>query len=443
MLPLDRLHVFIRQNGLFLPSERVLLAVSGGRDSVLMAHFFHQAGFSFGIAHCNFMLRDDEADADELFTQKLARSLNVPFHSIRFHTSGYAAEKGISIQMAARELRYNWLEDLRSHENYAFIATAHHQNDAMETTILNLVRGTGIAGLHGIAAKRGNIIRPLLFLTREEVDDLVRAENISYRDDHSNFSAKYARNKIRLEVIPKLKELNPNLEGTFETNSKRFAELEILLKEKVAEVSAEVLTEKNGRFYIETIKLENLRPLHTLLFEVLKPFSFSEAVVSDLIWSLNGQPGLKFESPTHQLVIDRQQLIISPKDEPVTAPVIVSANEKQVVWQGHKICISGPDPNNQDLQKAPYVAQVDAERLQFPLVLRSWHQGDSFRPLGLQGKKKVSDFFIGQKLPVTEKAKIPILFNGNGDIIWIVGMRLDDRYKVTANTKKVYIFELK
>ncbi|HEY0896012.1 MAG TPA: tRNA lysidine(34) synthetase TilS [Sphingobacteriaceae bacterium] len=443
MLPVDRLYDFIRLKSLFQPTEKVLLAVSGGRDSVLMAHLFKEAGFLFGIAHCNFMLRGEEADADEVFTERLADTFGVPFHSTRFNTAAYASDNAMSIQMAARELRYQWFEEIRVGHGYACIATAHHQNDTVESVLLNLVRGTGIAGLHGILPKRGNIIRPLLFLTRDEIDRLVSTESIAYRDDASNLSTRYARNKIRLEVIPKLKELNPNLEATFEANSRRFAELEMLMNEKVAEARALLLEERDDTIYISIDKVEELKPLHTLLFEILKPFSFTEPVLRDLIRSLQGQPGLTFESETHVLVIDRGKLIISPRFSSRQTSVSVRQEDDEVSWGEHQFSVSRDEATGFSIRNNRFVAQFDLDLLVFPLVLRSWKPGDLFMPLGLRGKKKVSDLFIDQKVALPAKSKTPILENGNGDIIWVAGLRIDDRYKVTSDTKKVYIFELK
>ena len=442
MLPVDRFTTYVRQNDLFRAGDRVLLAVSGGRDSVLMAHFFQASGLPYGIAHCNFMLRDEDAFADEEFTRQLAGEFQVPFYFIRFETADYASTHGISIQMAARKLRFEWLEQIRAQNHFQFIATAHHQNDAMETILLNLVRGTGIAGLHGILPKRDRVIRPLLFLTREEVDSLVKSEGINYRDDASNLSSKYARNKIRLEVIPKLKELNPNLEATFEANSQRFAELELLLKNTVEDLRKKLISYKEGVFYLSISAVLELNPQQTLLYELLKPFSFTEPVIDDLIHTLPGQPGSQFESVTHSLVVDRHQLIITEKDKP---PVQQSVNlgDSSIIWGSQTLTIRTQEGNFNDCKTSPGVAMLDAGKLIFPLSVRGWQSGDWFYPLGMKGRKKLSDFFVGQKIPLRQKHRIPILVNGNGDIIWIAGWRLDDRFKVTSNTKKVYIFELK
>ncbi len=442
MLPLDRFKDFISVNDLFAEGDSILLGVSGGRDSVLLAHFFQQSGIRFGIAHCNFTLRGTEADADEQFCRQLAEEFRAPYFHARFNTREFAGSNRLSIQMAARELRFRWFETIREQNGYQYIATAHHQNDAIETTLLNLVRGTGIAGLHGIRPKRDRIIRPLLFLTRQEIDQLTEENGIRYRDDLSNISTKYARNKIRLEVIPKLKELNPNLEETFEANNRRFTELELLLRETVRSLSAKLLHKDGDLICLSLNEVQKLSPLHTLLYEILKPFGFTEAVTGDLARSLHGQSGLTFESGSHVLLIDRGNLLISAKQKAAQPSAMIGPEDTEIRWNRSEMSIrtgtqTGPE------ETAPNRAAVDADLLVFPLTVRSWQQGDTFRPLGMNGTKKVSDFFVSRKVPLIRKSRVPIVVNGNGEIIWVAGMRLDDRYKVTPNTKKVYIFELK
>lgn len=442
MLNLSAFHSFIKQHALFEPTEKVLLAVSGGRDSVLMTHYFKQAGFNFGIAHCNFKLRNFEADAEEQFTSDLADELEVPFFTTYFNTSDYAAEKGISIQMAARELRYQWLEEIRADFGYAHIALAHHQNDAVETVLLNLTRGTGIAGLHGILPKRDKLIRPLLFLNRDEIDEMVRTEMLAYRDDSSNSSTKYARNKIRLQVIPVLKELNPQLEETFKANARRFSELEILLNERVEQIKKELFFEKaHDEIEIPISGIKILKPINTLLYGLFSPYNFSESVLQDLVNGLESQPGKVFESATHQIVIDRGKLILSQKQRNIAPEIWISEQAGEFVWndelyKNYSLPVSGfKNKTSND------IVQLDYKMLIFPLKLRSWEKGDYFYPLGMKGRKKLSDYFIEQKIPRQYKEKIGVLENGNGEILWIAGYRPDERYKITAGCEKIFILE--
>lgn len=442
MFPSAEFTSFIDQNKLFKANEQVLLALSGGRDSVLMAHLFNAAGFKFGLAHVNFQLRGAESEADEAFCQQLAEQLEVPFFVTRFDTQAYAAQHSLSIQMAARHLRYEWLENIRQENNYKYIALAHHQNDSIETVLLNLVRGTGISGLHGILPKRDKLIRPLLGFKREDIDAIVEKEGFSYRDDSSNESVKYARNKIRLEVIPKLKELNPALESTFEANLKRFAELEELLHLRVEELRHLFLSPaRMEKYTLNLDALKALKPLNTLLFELFRPYGFTESVLKSLTENWHGQSGKVFESASHQLLLDRSQLILSPLEKAEIADVSFEIDEETVFWDNQQFKIELCEISGFNLNPHPAKAALDADLLIFPLTFRSWHLGDVFRPMGMRGKKKLSDFFIEHKIPLSQKKHVGVLQNGNGEIVWIVGLRIDDRYKVGANTKKVFILE--
>lgn len=440
MLPVQQFNHFIEENQLFSSTDQVLAAVSGGRDSLLLVHLLKQAGYSFGIAHCNFMLRGAEADGEQDFTEELAKQLGVPFYTTNFDTQQYAADKHISVQMAARELRYQWFDEIRASFGYNKIAVAHHQNDSVETILLNLTRGTGIAGMHGILPVNGNIVRPLLFLTRDEIDAIAASENLKYVDDSSNASTKYARNKIRHEVIPKLKELNPRLEQTFKNNMERFREMEMLLQEALIHVRKEFV-EGIGGIYISIEKVKRLKPQRLLLFGLLSPYGFNETAVDDLIVSLDKHSGRTFESSAYVLLLDRDQLIISKRKTIIDQPVLIYENMYEVEFDRHKLSLISDD-SAMIVKGNPMAFSADAAQLIYPLTLRHWREGDTFCPLGMKGKKKLSDFFIGEKIPLNQKDHVPVLVNGNAEIIWIGGLRPDDRYKVTPLTKKVIIFEL-
>ncbi|MGZ4000340.1 MAG: tRNA lysidine(34) synthetase TilS [Mucilaginibacter sp.] len=441
MLPTERFNHFINQNDLFNHHDRILAAVSGGMDSVLMAHLLKAAGYNFGIAHCNFQLRGEEADADQQFVQELAGQLNVPFHTINFDTNGYAADKKISIQMAARDLRYQWFQQISQQSAYACIALAHHQNDAIETILLNLTRGTGIAGMHGILPKNGKLVRPLLFLNREEIADIVQSNGLAYVEDSSNNSSKYARNKLRLEVIPKLKELNPALEETFERNLEHFRNLEILFEDKLADLGKELFEQHDKEIFLPIEAVKKLHPQQLLLFGLLQEFGFNEAAVKDIISALDKHSGRIFESESHTLILDRQKLILSKKQRDVVAEITIDQRTAESRYGNYQLNILHDD-SPLIIKDNPLAASIDTDLLIYPLSIRSWQQSDYFYPLGMKTKKKLSDFFIGEKVPLHEKKQIPLLVNGNGDIIWIGGYRPDERYKVSAKTKKVTIFEL-
>ncbi|KQR69887.1 tRNA lysidine(34) synthetase TilS [Pedobacter sp. Leaf176] len=441
MLPINRLQNFIAQHRLFNAGNKILLAVSGGKDSVLMAYLFKAFRIDIGIAHCNFNLRVDEAQRDEYFVKMLANSLDVPFYVTHFDTKKYAAENKISTQMAARDLRYNWFEEIRSTAGYDYIALAQHQNDALETMLINLVRGTGISGLHGILPKRGRLIRPLLFLNREEINQLVDDNKFDFVEDSSNLSSDYVRNKLRLNVIPHLRDINPNLENTFNDNIKRFAEIETFLKLQVKQIAEEIVVEKADAAYISLSKIRSLNPQKLLLFELLKRYGFTESVIEEIINSLDKQSGIKFFSTSHQATINREDLVISKLDFEIYSHKIIHLNDAVFDYNNYQFELAFSEEVK--FERIEQKIFVDKAVLQFPLVLRTWQNGDKFMPLGMNGFKKLSDFFIDEKVPLHLKTSIPILVNGNGEIIWITGMRQDNRYKLTNSTKKVAIFELK
>jgi tRNA(Ile)-lysidine synthase len=331
---------------------------------------------------------------------------------------------------------------LRKNEGYDKIAVAHHQDDAIETVLLNLTRGTGIAGLHGILPKKEFLVRPLLFLSRMEINQLIAENEMEFVEDSSNLSTAYARNKIRIAVIPKLKEINPNLEQTFEHNIQRFVETELVLQQTVVKIRKDLCEEKPDGVYLSLEKVKALHPQKLLLFEILRVYNFNEAVIEEILNSLTKQSGTSFYSGSHRLTVDRNELIITKnrREEmqlnktihPADTVILVGAQQVNMTYSDTVL-----------FEKNSQKAFIDAEKLIFPLVLRGWEEGDRFMPLGMEKYKKLSDFFIDEKVPLPQKEDIPILVNGNGDIVWIVGLRQDNRYKVSATTKKVVIFEQK
>lgn len=432
---------FVNSNKLFKPSDKILLAVSGGKDSVLMATLFAECGFNFAIAHCNFNLRGDESIRDENFVKALAEQYNVPFYLKSFDTKNFASEQKISIQMAARQLRYDFFRELKISESFDKIAVAQHQNDAIETVLINLVRGTGITGLHGIKENRDDIIRPLLCFTADEIDTVVKENNIQFVEDSSNLSNKYMRNKLRLDIIPQLEQLNPSLAQTFKKNIDYFTQLEKLLIDRVASLKSQLIKEENSLVKIKIADVLKLNPQQLLLFEILKPYGFNATQIENLLSCMNGDSGKQFFSDTHILSVDREYIEISTLQKPIGLIEKKIAGIGDYIFNDHQIFVKETDkiPSVLDGKTKIY---VEAEQLIFPATLRYWQQGDTFKPFGMNGFKKLSDYFIHQKIPIQQKTQIPILVNGNGEIIWICGFRTDDRYKVSLKSEKIITFEL-
>ncbi|MGI4803533.1 MAG: tRNA lysidine(34) synthetase TilS, partial [Janthinobacterium lividum] len=339
------------------------------------------------------------------------------------------------------ELRYNWFEKICFEENFDVIATAHHQNDAVETVLLNLTRGTGIAGMHGILPKNGRLVRPMLFLSRENIDQICAEEKLDFVEDSSNASTKYARNKIRLEIVPKLKEINPKLEKTFEQNLQRFRELEQLLQQNLQVLRDAVFINLNSETRIKISEIKKLHPQQLLTFGLLREFNFSEQIVADLLLSLEKHAGKIFESPSHQIVLDREEIIIQPKKTPIKEALLINEDQQEIYFQSFRLKLLHDD-SALIIKNNPMATSVDVEKLIFPLTIRNWQTGDFFYPLGMNHKQKLSDFFVQQKVPLNQKKQIPLLVNGNQEIVWIGGFRLDNRYKVQPDSKKVVIFEL-
>jgi len=440
---LERFLGFIDEHGLFTPEERILLAVSGGKDSVFMTHLFAAAKFNFGIAHCNFHLRGGNSDRDEEFVRELATHFHVPFYRTDFDTKAIAEERHLSIQMAARDLRYAWFEDIRNKYQYEVIALAQHQTDSMETMLLNLVRGTGIRGLHGILPKRGNLIRPLLGFTSEEIGTYVEKEKINYREDASNNETKYARNKIRLDVLPALRAINPTLESTFAVSAQRFRALETFLETQVNVVREAIFLKINEHSL--RVRVSVLQPYidnDFVMYELFRPFGFSMSVLTDLDRALQqdkSTTGKVFYSQTHSLLIDRGELLIKKLNPSISSVLVIDELPKQVEWNGKafRVYIS----SDTELPDQGTNVKIDADKVALPISIRSWRQGDSFKPLGFKGRKKISDFLINQKVPLDQKTEVPLFVNANGDILWVAPWRIDDRYKITPKTQKVIIFE--
>ena len=424
---------FIDEKSLCKSDNKLLVAISGGADSVALFLCLKELGYDIELAHCNFNLRGDESDNDEKFVKKLADKFGIRLHLKSFDTQKYADENKVSIQMAARDLRYKWFNELLVDNNLNYIAVGHHKNDDVETFFINLTRGSGLKGLLGIKAKNNNIIRPLLCVSRLEIEAYLSAVKQSFREDSSNKSVKYLRNKIRYELIPLLTEMNPNIQETISNEIEIFEGVFQVFKEQIERKRKEIL--KNEIFKLKITDLQKLNPLNIYLYEFLNPYGFSE--VNQIIKALNTQSGKQFFSKTYQLNIDREYILISKISKENVSFEILENQHKISTPFAMELSKS----TDRKVAKDRVKAKLDFDKLQFPLVLRKWKKGDKFIPLGMQTFKKLSDFFIDKKYSLIAKQQQWILCSAD-DIIWIVGDRIDDRFKITTQTKNVYIAEI-
>lgn len=427
---------YLQKEHLCQAGDNLLLAISGGSDSMVMCELFLRNEFSIGIAHCNFRLRPVDAYRDEYFVKQYAEKRNIPFFSIRFDTKTFSEKNKISIQVAARELRYKWFEQIRKEKQFTFIATAHHLNDNVETLLLNFFKGTGIHGLHGIPAKQGKVIRPLLFLSKKEIITYAKEKHIDFVEDVSNFSEKYTRNYIRLQIIPSLEKPFPNIIHQLAQNIERFKEAEQLYEQAIAFHKKQLFEERGEEIFIPVLKLKKSRPLSTLVYELFKPFGFSPEQALQIIMLLDSGPGKMIRSNTHQLLRNRKWLILSPIEIKNPTQIFIEENTKQIKNPGIKLKLQTKKPENTVIVTHADTALLDAGKISYPLILRKWKPGDYFYPLGMRKKKKLSRFFIDKKLSLNEKEKVWVL-ESNQRIIWVVGLRIDDRFKVTDTTQKI------
>jgi len=431
---------FIQQKNLFSLNDTILIAVSGGVDSVVLCDLFSKSKIKFAIAHCNFTLRNKESDEDAEFVETLSEKYNVPFHFISFPTSTIAKQKKESIQVAARNLRYEWFEKIRKEFKYDYIATAHHQNDSIETFFINLLRGSGIKGLTGISNKNGKIIRPLLFAAKEEILNYAKKNKLKFREDSSNASDKYVRNKIRLKLIPLLKEINPQAEQTISNTIQHLNEVEHIYNTTIETQRKKLVKEKANACYISIPALLKINPINCYLFEFLKPFDFNSAQTAEIIEQLKAESGKQFYSSTHRLIKDRTQLIIEPiHKEETKKEFIVTKKSKQIITDDIQLRFSIKE--KMSISPSSKIGCIDFNKLLFPLTVRKWEKGDAFYPLGMKGKKKLSDFFTDKKLSISDKENVWLL-TSNNEIVWIIGHRIDDRFKITDKTSKIYFVEL-
>lgn len=434
---------YIQANHLFEKKDHLLLAVSGGTDSVALCKLCFQTGFHFEIAHCNFKLRGEESDRDENFVRGLAKKYEADIYVKEFETEKFAWENKISIQVAARELRYEWFNDLLisvkgktaiDNQTNSYLLTAHHADDNIETLLMNFFKGTGIKGLQGILPKQGKIIRPLLFAKREEIERFTKENNLEFVEDSSNNSDKYTRNYFRHQLIPAVEKKFPQAKENLINNIERFGEIEILYQQSIQLYKKNLLEYKGNEIHIPVLKLAKSKPLTTIIYEIVKEFGFTAHQTPEVIHLLGSGSGKYISSSTHKILKNRSWLIIAPLNTIQSNHILIEESDTKIDFEEGTLQLKTYFNQEKKPTNSDSIALLDLKNIAFPLLLRKWKEGDYFYPLGMQKKKKLSRFFIDCKIPLTQKEKIWII-ESNKKMIWVIGQRIDDRFKITEKTK--------
>ncbi len=420
-------------------NARLLLAVSGGLDSVVLSHLCFLSGLDFGIAHVNFQLRGPESDRDQGFVQQLAGGYQKPFLLEKFETAAYAQKEKQSIQLAARNLRYTWFNSLLggAPQDYQYLLTAHHLDDNIETMLMHFFRGTGIQGLAGIPEKNERLIRPLLSVSKAALKDFATAHGLKWVEDSSNDLDAYTRNFFRNQLIPSLKGIFPEINQHLEKNLQRFSETAALYHQVIEQYKKKLLKTVGKETHIPILLLQKSIPLRTICFEIFKGYHFSAAQTDDLVRLMGSTNGKFIASPSHRVIKNRCWLIIAPLENIEASHVIIDQNHDHFTYpQGTLSLKISMRQSLENISPATGSALLDADKIQFPLLLRKWKTGDYFYPLGMTKKKKLARFFIDQKLSKTDKEKIWVLVM-DSQILWVVGQRIDNRFSIQPSTKKI------
>jgi len=445
---LKRFSEFITEKNLFSKNDRLLLAISGGLDSVVLCNLCYQSGFDFVIAHCNFRLRGQESDRDEKFVRELGKKYDREVLVKHFDTEKYAEEKKISIQVAARELRYAWFAEivdgsqLTDDSTVNYLVTAHHLDDNIETLLMHFFRGTGIAGLRAMPESQGKIFRPLLFAKKEELKNFADLHHLDWVEDSSNASDKYSRNYFRHQLIPLVQKIYPEVMGNLASNIDRFRDIEILYHQSIDQHKKRLLEYKGNEIHIPVLKLKKSNPLAAVCYEIIKEFGFTSSQVSELIDLLDSESGKYIQSSTHRIVRNRNWLIIAPKQNETPQTILIEEGDSDISFPMGNLQLNFLPGKDYKLQMLNTIAQLDASEIKFPLLLRKWKTGDYFYPLGMTKKKKLSRFFIDEKISKTGKEKIWVI-EMNKKIVWVVGMRIDNRFMITSQTKNILKIEVR
>ncbi|MDZ4716414.1 MAG: tRNA lysidine(34) synthetase TilS [Cytophagales bacterium] len=430
---LSKFNDYISRYDLVGLRDRILLAVSGGLDSMVMLHLFQAAGYEVGVAHGNFGLRGKESDAEEEFVKQFCGDHEIVFYSKRFNTKNYAEEKKISTQMAARDLRYEWFNELLEQENYHWLATAHQLSDNLETVLLRWTSGSGLDQLVGIPRKNERIVRPMLFASRDEINAYAIASGITWKEDSSNTATHYQRNFIRHQVIPRLKELNPSLENTFAASAEKLEGAYEQMQRGMGQLRDTITRTEGRKLLVDKALLQLLKNPPFVCYELLRPYGFDLDRCRQLAASLDGQPGARFFSASHEAVVDREYVIVAPREEAFHEVFVEEGQDKAALgpWM-----LQVSARHGKEISGDAFCATVDRAKVRFPIVWRKWKSGDSFFPLGMTKRKKLSDFLIDERVALPDKGRVTVM-ESDGEIVWVAGYRVDDRYKVTGETRSV------
>lgn len=429
---------FIKKENLFSQKDKLLLAVSGGVDSVVLCELCKQSDYNFSIAHCNFQLRGAESERDEQFVKQLGEKYGVEVRVKKFDTENYSSQNKLSIQEAARVLRYEWFEELinqSTNQPINYLLTAHHADDNAETVLMNFCRGTGLHGLTGIPVSYGHIKRPLLSFTKNEILQFVKENKLDYVDDASNQSSKYTRNLFRNEIIPAISKVYPQANENLIDNINRFKEIETLYKLSVSKIKKQLIKEKGAEWHIPIKQLMGYKN-RALIYEIISGFGFSEKQIDEVIKLADSDSGKYIESPAfnYRFIKHRHWFIISPVNSAQSGIIIIGKTDKSIGFEEGLLKIEWLNNPPSDFKNE--IVYFDEAGIKFPLILRKYKQGDYFYPLGMPKKKKISRFLIDSKLSKSAKEKIWVI-ESDKKIIWVMGYRIDDRFKITTKTKSV------
>ena len=432
---------YIKKENLFTKKDHLLIAVSGGADSTVLCALCAAAGFSFSLAHCNFKLRGEESDRDEMFVKKLSEQLGVKLFLKTFDTVSQAKLNKTSIEETARNLRYDWfkqlLHDSKATDNpFSFLLTAHHADDNVETVMMNFFRGTGIKGLRGILPKQQQIIRPLLFAKRKDIEEYALANAVQYITDSSNASNDYTRNLFRNEILPLIEKVYPEALNNVLRNIERFAAVEYLYDESIVQIKQNLIEKKGDEIHIPVLKLLKTKPLQTVIYEIIKDAGFTALQVNEVEKLLHSDSGKYIKSASHIILLNRKWLIISPlTPSQETKNIIIEENVGNILFEEGTLQIC-PSTVPEKFAADVMTVYIDGVNFKYPLLLRKWKTGDYFYPLGMTKKKKLSRFFIDLKLSLLQKEKCWVL-ESDKKIVWVIGYRIDERYKITSSSKQI------